>query len=366
MSITQATLPLPLADLTGPAVSSRAPHTPARTRTKRSSARSAAPTGDALVSAHIERRYGTTVVVPIRDGNTLRVPAVVTVSHDPTAPTTLTAGQSLMPLLTLRRPRPDRTWCQDNAHLYLETLSDPPAPADSPTEHVAYNAGLELGRRLCTQKCARWAECLRDAVEGPPSEGFIAGTTTDERDALRASLGVTGRVVHVQDYTEGPRNAGQYLDHDQVWVVADLMPGAPRTAIAERAGCSEVSVKRVLNRPRPTPKNLPVAVSAYRYSHPGASPATIAAALSSTEADVLAAMQGRPKVSEGALRDAYDGVVLSGEERRTGTRAEPTTGRPRLSEKEARARQERWAKRRAELEAREARERRNVGATARV
>lgn len=214
---------------------------------------------------------------------------------------------------TVTTPRPGQTWCSANTSLYLNTLADPPTPSARASTRKVYETAVETGRQLCVQKCPLWVSCLRQALEGPTNAGFIAGTTAAERDALRDALDVSERVVHVQDFTDAKRVQGEYVDHDHIWILRDLCPDVTRTELAERAGCSEVTVKRVLGRQRPVPRDLGASVSAYRSRYPKDTYTQIADAFHVTSEQVRQVVEEPAtsvQVSEYDLRGAYDTVVL--------------------------------------------------------
>lgn len=243
----------------------------------------------------------------------------LTVTDDAHTPRTETRRWFDVSEFRIRKPGKFQKWCSANPTLYLDVLADPPTADDSPQVHEAYAEGLETGRNLC-EACPVWSSCLKGALEGPATvEGFIAGTTSEERQELRAALNVTAREVHVHQFVEGKqeRRHGQIVDHAYIWALHDAMPDARRAEIAAMAQCSEATVKRVLARARPDKPGQDAEIAAYWEAHPSKKASDVAREFNVTVGVVkkaAAASRGatsRTVMSEPELRGAYDSVVAS-------------------------------------------------------
>lgn len=145
------------------------------------------------------------------------------------------------PAASIEQPQSHQTPCVQDPHLYLVELD----PANRHPGRIAQ----ERARTLCQQRCPRFIECLSDALVGPDTAGFVAGTTPSDRVALRDAMNLTQRSVEVGQYNgEGPSH-GQEVDYALMDQVIHDNPGATRAQIAEMVGCSATSVKRYLADP---------------------------------------------------------------------------------------------------------------------
>lgn len=143
-------------------------------------------------------------------------------------------------------PRGAQTWCQANATLYETVLAERP-PASDREGRAVYREGVDVARDLCSRLCPRFEECLRSAIEGPPIEGFVAGTTPAERARHRAHLRVEERPEPVNDYVVGistQERRRRPTDHDVVDAAIRRMPGASIETIARAVDVSQSTVKR--------------------------------------------------------------------------------------------------------------------------
>lgn len=133
--------------------------------------------------------------------------------------------------------------CVTHPGLYLDALAQPDA---SP-------GALADGRAMCN-RCPLFVRCLSDALSGPESEGFIAGTTADERSALQRVLHLTNRTVHTDDYLpdelEDRVASRDVVDHRHLATLLRRNPGSDLAEIARQAGCSVGTVKRHQRNPQ--------------------------------------------------------------------------------------------------------------------
>lgn len=146
---------------------------------------------------------------------------------------------------------PGQTACVANPDLYLK-LSDeeernPPSQASAPArakeaERAELITYMRLTARHLCEGCPLFADCLHDAVTGPPIDGFVAGTTGQEREQLRQVLDVPAQrsprpagVPSVQGETFSPEALDEALHH---------YPEASNAAIARILGCCAHTVGR--------------------------------------------------------------------------------------------------------------------------
>lgn len=141
-------------------------------------------------------------------------------------------------------PTGDQTWCQANSTLYLTVLSNPPGRDASPDRHADYRALTDAARDWCSHRCPRFAECLRDALAGPEVDGFVAGTTDTERRRLRRTLGVTPQQVDIDRAAGTQPKVGDAFSIERTAQMVAAHPQETNVQLAERLGCSPVTVKR--------------------------------------------------------------------------------------------------------------------------
>lgn len=135
------------------------------------------------------------------------------------------------------------TACVTRPHLYLEVLERIAPPA----------AAVAEARTLCAG-CPQFERCLSTALTGPEADGFIAGTTRDERDTLRQALRLTNRTVLTDEYLPDDvpdRECNRaVVNHRRLAHIIRVHPGADLNEIARRADCSLGTVKRHLRDPK--------------------------------------------------------------------------------------------------------------------
>lgn len=88
------------------------------------------------------------------------------------------------------QPKRTQTPCQANQVIFLGMLDEPPERDATSQERARYAAATHVARSLCEDRCPRFEECRKEALTGPEVEGFMAGTTSNERRRLRDVLKV--------------------------------------------------------------------------------------------------------------------------------------------------------------------------------
>lgn len=153
--------------------------------------------------------------------------------------------------------------CAEFSSLYQHPLMEEPpntsAPADERRQHMMM---VRKAENLCLE-CPLMVECLYNAVVHFDVAGYVAGTTTKQRQELRNRLGIR---VDAEDFDTlaGVTARHRQVDHDEVVRLRNANPHESLETLAHRLGCSLSTVKRHLRKhrsltqkPAPLPKPLP-------------------------------------------------------------------------------------------------------------
>ncbi len=127
-------------------------------------------------------------------------------------------------------------------------LEDPPTSASPAAERRRYDELAAEATRVCAS-CPLVTSCLYAAVVDHDVAGFVAGTTSKERLAVRRRLGVA---VEAEDFDTlaGVTARHRQVDHDEVLRLRRAHPDESLETIAGRLGCSLSTVKRHLRKAR--------------------------------------------------------------------------------------------------------------------
>lgn len=101
---------------------------------------------------------------------------------------------------------------------------------------------------VCAE-CPLARQCLYDAVVRFDVAGFVAGTTPQERRAIRARAGVRVESENF-DTAAGVTAGGRPVDRDEVLRLRRVNPDETLEQLAQRLGCSTSTVKRHLRKVR--------------------------------------------------------------------------------------------------------------------
>lgn len=166
-------------------------------------------------------------------------------------------------------PSGSMLWCEANRGLFTALLAKRPPSKDRKATQD-YREGIDLARDMCSRLCPRFEECLKAAVEGPPVEGFVAGTTETERERHRAHLSVDQQPEPVNDrfvgLDPGKQRSKALTDHAAIDAVIRKMPDASASEIARYVEASSSTVKR-RKRHLATAPDSPGRLSASEKSH---------------------------------------------------------------------------------------------------
>lgn len=155
--------------------------------------------------------------------------------------------------------------CITRAALFYEAGmdgDDPTMPGRGATS--LFSAAADQCRELC-QRCPAFAECLTTATLGLPVDGFVAGTTPEQRTQLQAILGVETRDVSIDRLagtadlpgaSKGDRSTP--VDYERLAREIRRGPDASNAEIGRRVGCDAHTVARARHKlaaqPEPQPK----------------------------------------------------------------------------------------------------------------
>lgn len=141
-------------------------------------------------------------------------------------------------------PVGEQLWCTANHELFTGVLDEQPQKGDREAM-AAYREAIDAARHMCSQRCPRFEECLRSAIEGPPIAGFVAGMTEGERKRHRRQTGVTPQPEVVSDALVGlPHVRLSHADRQSVDEAIRRMPDLSSAQIAEYVTASASTVKR--------------------------------------------------------------------------------------------------------------------------
>lgn len=145
--------------------------------------------------------------------------------------------------------RVEITGCVDFADLFQDPrLEEPPAASASAQSRRQYAALAARASNVCTT-CPLMDKCLYDAVVNHDVAGFVAGTTSQQRQQIRERLAIT---VEPEDFDTiaGVTARHRQIDHDEVLRLRKANPHESLETLANRLGCSLSTVKRHLRRAR--------------------------------------------------------------------------------------------------------------------
>lgn len=126
-----------------------------------------------------------------------------------------------------------------------ELLDEPPVTA---LERRQADAMTERATELCLA-CPLFTSCLFAAVVTHDIAGFVAATTEEERDDIRAELGVNIPADDIDAFT-GVQRPGAPIRQEDVVRLRKANPDSSLESIAMQLGCSLSTVKRHLRRAR--------------------------------------------------------------------------------------------------------------------
>lgn len=127
-------------------------------------------------------------------------------------------------------------------------LEEPPRAGEPAAVRHRYRFLAEQARRICAT-CPLRAECLYDAVVRFDVNGYVAGTTEQQRAEVRRRLGVTVEKENLDRLTFTAATK-KPIDPAEVVRMRKACPDETLESIAERLGCSLSTVKRHLRRHR--------------------------------------------------------------------------------------------------------------------
>ncbi len=110
-------------------------------------------------------------------------------------------------------------------------------------------ASLRARAEAICAACPLRAQCLYDAVVRFDVAGFVAGTTPEQRRAIRARVGARVESENL-DTAAGVVAGGRPVDGDEVLRLRRSNPDETLEQIAMRLGCSTSTVKRHLRKVR--------------------------------------------------------------------------------------------------------------------
>jgi len=141
------------------------------------------------------------------------------------------------------------TGCARYADVFQHPLvEDPPAASASSQDRRTYAKLIRQAEQICGE-CPLAKQCLYSAVVTYDVSGYCAGTTRQQRMAIRHQLGIS---VEPEDFDTlaGVQARHRQVDHDEVVRLRNANPHESLETIAHRLGCSLSTVKRHLRRAR--------------------------------------------------------------------------------------------------------------------
>lgn len=147
--------------------------------------------------------------------------------------------------------------CVDHAALFHHPVVEDGVAPSTPDE-----VRIRAAAASVCASCPLQSKCLYDAIVGHDVAGFVAGTTMQQRRAIRVRLGVTPEPQNL-DVLAGVSLGNRPVDRDEVLRLRRANPSETLEQLAMRLGCSTSTVKRHLRKERagvgtkPAPKPRP-------------------------------------------------------------------------------------------------------------
>lgn len=136
--------------------------------------------------------------------------------------------------------------CVDHTQLYQHPLLED--GGSDPADRRLQSALRQRAAEVCGE-CPMRQRCLYDAVVNHDVAGFVAGTTPQQRTAIRRDLRVKVS-PEVLDNIAGVSASNRPVDHQELVRIRKANPDLSLEQIAQRLGCSLSTVKRHLRKER--------------------------------------------------------------------------------------------------------------------
>lgn len=134
--------------------------------------------------------------------------------------------------------------CVENPDLFLDDRFEKSPNALSEFDQLQVAKALRFARKACSE-CPAFKECLYKSVVETEVFGIAAGTTPQQREAIRVELELDRSMF---DHRNSERRPRANVDHRLVVSVARQFPNDNIDQLARRLNCSPVTVKRHLKK----------------------------------------------------------------------------------------------------------------------
>ena len=143
--------------------------------------------------------------------------------------------------------------CVENADLFHNPPLEEPERTGSGDHRRQTSLLMRTAEALCLG-CPLMIDCLYRAVVHHDIAGYCAGTTQQQRTAIRRRLGLA---VDREGLNFAESGKGLKVNYDELVRLRNGDPAASLSSLAQRLGCSVSTVKRHLNKARRTESALP-------------------------------------------------------------------------------------------------------------
>jgi hypothetical protein len=142
--------------------------------------------------------------------------------------------------------------CIELAAVFQDQLPEEPLLASRPRTVRRQQQALITTAQAACRECPLLIDCLYRAIVDYDVAGYVAGTTPPQREQIRRQLNLT---VEPEDFDTlaGVTRRHRQIKHSEVVRLRNANPHESLETLAQRLGCSLLTVKRHLRRERRRP-----------------------------------------------------------------------------------------------------------------